>query len=148
LPVTVPSIEGLDPSLRDALASLARRPTPEAHIAVARNYWRVGVFDAAFDHFSHALVLDPKNVDAWDGRARVWRHWRMTGFSLSDVHRAIFYGSKRPEAMNTLGTILEQAGQCVEARSAYANAVKIDPSAAWAKSNFERLQCGVSNAGQ
>ena len=78
---------------------------------------------------------------AWDGRARVWRHWGLTQYALSDVHRAIFYGPGRPEALNTLGTILEQAGQCDEAREAYSKALKLDPSAEWAKTNLDRLEC-------
>src|SRR5262245_45056727 len=72
------SIEGADPLLRDALAAVGRRESPDSHIAVAMNYWRLRVYDAAFDHYSEALRLDPKNATALDGRARVWRHWGMT----------------------------------------------------------------------
>jgi tetratricopeptide (TPR) repeat protein len=138
-PAPLPSIEGLDPGLRQALLVLSHHRTAESQVAVAQNYWRLGVYDAAFDHFSYALVLDPKSVVAWDGRARIWRRWGMVEPALSDVHRAIFYGPDRAEAMNTLGTILESAGQCVEARAAYAGALKLDPSAEWAKANLARL---------
>ena len=41
-------------------------------------------------------------------------------------------------------SILESAGQCVEARAAYLAALKLDPSAEWAKSNLARLSCGGS----
>ena len=143
-PAPLPSIEGLDPGLRQALLVLSHHQTAESQVAVAQSYWRLGVYDAAFDHFSYALALDPKSVVAWDGRARIWRRWGMVEPALSDVHRAIFYGPQSPEAMNTLGTILESAGQCAEARAAYAGALKLDPSAEWAKANFGRLACGVN----
>jgi tetratricopeptide (TPR) repeat protein len=140
-PEALPSIERLDKPLREALAALGRQETPAAHLAVAQNYWRLRVYDAAFDHYSDALTLDPKNVVALDGRARVWRHWGMTGPALSDVHRALYYGPNRPDALNTLGTILEAAGQCAGARDAYARAASVDPAATWAKSNLDRLHC-------
>jgi tetratricopeptide (TPR) repeat protein len=135
------SIEGVDPPLRDALAALGRQESPDSHIAVAMNYWRLRVYDAAFDHYSAAIRLDPKNATALDGRARVWRHWGMTEPALLDIHRALYYSQGRPDLMNTLGTILEAAGQCSEAHEAYEGAVKLDPSATWAKSNLDRLQC-------
>jgi tetratricopeptide (TPR) repeat protein len=140
-PEALPSIERLDTRLREALGALGRNETTEAHILVAQNYWRVGVYDAAFDHFSDALTLDPRNVSALDGRARVWRHWGMTESALADVHRALFFGPDRADAWNTLGTILEAAGQCVEARAAYDRAVKAAATADWARANAERLHC-------
>lgn len=146
-PATLPSIERLDRGLRESLAALGRHDTPEAHIRVARNYCRVGVFDAAYDQYSDALALDPRNVVAWDERSRVWRHWGFMELALSDIHRAIFYAPDAAAPRNTLGTILEAAGQCREAREAYASALKLDPSAEWAKSNLDRLSCNRADPG-
>jgi tetratricopeptide (TPR) repeat protein len=143
-PVEVPSIERLDPQLRDALAMLERGESAQAHLVVAWRYWGVGVYDAAYDHYSDAIRIDPKNASAWEGRARVWRHWHMTEPALTDVHRAIFYAPSRADLRNTLGTILELGGQCSEARVAYAAAVKLDPTAAWARANLDRLACAES----
>jgi tetratricopeptide (TPR) repeat protein len=139
-PEGAPSIERLDPVLREALASLERQGSAKAHVAVGQQYWRLRVYDAAYDHFSDAIRLEPRNVAAWEGRARVWRDWHLPGPALSDVYRARFYGPDRPEVLNTLGTILEQAGQCGAAQDSYASAVKLDPTAAWAKANLVRLQ--------
>jgi len=146
-PATLPSIERLDAGLRESLAALGRQETPGAHIQVARNYSRVGVYDAAFDQYSDALALDPRSVVAWDERARVWRHWGMTELALSDVHRAIFYGPDEAAPRNTLGTILEAAGQCSGAREAYADAVTRNPDATWARENLSRLACDSANPG-
>ena len=140
-PDELPSIERLDARLREALAALGRDETAEAHVAVAQNYWRVRVYDAAFDHYSDALAIAPRNVSALDGRARVWRQWGMIESALADAHRALFYGPDRSDAWNTLGTILEAAGQCVEARAAYGRAVEVQASADWARANQERLHC-------
>ena len=140
----VPSIERLDPALRDALAALGRGETSESHLAVAGSYWRLGVYDAAFDHYSDAIRLNPKSATGWDGRARVWRHWGMIEPALSDIHRALFYEPGRADVRNTLGTILEAAGQCAGARDAYAAALKLDATAVWAKANLDRLTCADS----
>jgi tetratricopeptide (TPR) repeat protein len=145
-PVEVASIERLDPQLRDVLAALGRSESAQAHLEVAWRYWGVGVYDAAYDHYSEAIRIDPKNASAWEGRARVWRHWHMTEPALSDVHRAIFYAPGRADLRNTLGTILELGGQCAEASQAYAAALKLEPTAMWAKANLDRLACGRSIA--
>jgi Flp pilus assembly protein TadD len=141
-PQSAPTIERLDPALRETLASLEQQASAKAHVAVGQQYWRLRVYDAAYDHFSDALRLEPKNVAAWEGRARVWRDWHLPGPALSDVYKARFYGPDRPEVLNTLGTILEQAGQCRAAQATYASALKLDPTADWAKANLARLQDG------
>lgn len=139
-PADLPSIEGTDRALRESLAALGRGQTAAAEVRVAQDYWRVKVFDAAFDHFSDAIRFEPRNVTAWEGRAIIWRQWGMTALALSDVHRARYFGPDRPDVLNTLGTILEGAGQCSGAREAYAGALKLDPNADWARHNMARLE--------
>jgi len=145
-PAALRSIEQVDPKLRESLAVLARGATPATHVAVAANYWRLRVYDAAYTHYDDAVRLDKKDAAALEGRARVWRQWGLNTWALSDVHRSLFYEPKNPEALNTLGTILQQAGQCVEARTAYAAALRLKPDADWARENLGRLICvGTTN---
>jgi len=146
-PEQLRSIEGTDVALRNALAALGQLESAAAHVAVAQQYWRLHVYDAVYDHYTDALRLEPKNVTALDGRARVWRQWHMTEPALSDAHRARYFGPERPDVLNTLGTILEQAGQCGAARDAYASALKLDPSATWAKDNLVRLEGRTDTCG-
>jgi len=147
-PAQLRSIEGTDVALRNALAALGQRESAAAHVAVAQQYWRLHVYDAVYDHYTDAIRLEPRNVTALDGRARVWRQWHMTEPALSDAHRARYFGPERPDVLNTLGTILEQAGQCGAARDAYASALKLDPSAAWAKDNLVRLDGRTATCGR
>ena len=146
-PEQLRSIEGTDVALRNALAALGQLESAAAHVAVAQQYWRLHVYDAVYDHYTDAIRLEPRNVTAWDGRARVWRQWHMTEPALSDAHRARYFGPERPDVLNTLGTILEQAGQCGAARDAYASALKLDPSAGWAKDNLVRLEGRTDTCG-
>ena len=146
-PEQLRSIEGTDVALRNALAALGQQESAAAHVAVAQQYWRLHVYDAVYDHYTDAIRLEPRNVTALDGRARVWRQWHMTEPALSDAHRARYFGPERPDVLNTLGTILEQAGQCGAARDAYASALKLDPSAAWAKDNLVRLEGRTDTCG-
>jgi len=134
------SIEQLDPGLRQALSSLERESSAAAHVGVAVAYHRVGILDAAFDQFSQAIVLEPRNAAAFDGRARVWRDWGLVVPALSDAHRARYFAPKRAEILNTLGTILERAGQCEGARRVYRDALDLDDRATWARQNLTRLE--------
>lgn len=141
----LPSIEGADPALREALAGLGHRPSPAAHVAVGLEYERLGIRDLAFDHYSDALRLDPEYAPAWDRRARLWRDWYMIALALGDAHRGAYFAPESGEAQNTLGTVLESAGQCEAALSAYRKALVLAPGAGWASENVERLEpvCGV-----
>ncbi len=138
-PAPLPSIEHRDAELRAAIEALSKDESAAAHVRVAEAYERVHVRDAAFDQFSAAIALDKKSVAAWDGRARLWRDWGMVEQALHDVYRARYYGPDRPEVLNTLGTILERVGECGAARAAYEQALKLAPSAPWAKENVGRM---------
>jgi tetratricopeptide (TPR) repeat protein len=147
-PRVSPSIEQTDHGLRRALAVLRHEPSAAAHVEVAVAYYRLGVLDAAFEQFSQAIGLEPRNATAWDGRARLWRDWGLITPALADVHRARYFAPRRAEVLNTLGTILERAGQCNGARNAYRDAIELDGRAAWATQNLARLEmhgddCGV-----
>lgn len=135
----LPSIEGRDRGLRDALAELGKAPSAARHIRVAEAYRRVGVTDAAFDHYSDALRLAPRSIAALDGRARLWRDTGLLGPALTDAHRARYFAPTSAEVHNTLGTILERRGLCAEALAEYREALRLKPDAAWARENVERL---------
>lgn len=133
------SIEGRDPELREALTALAVAPTATAHLLTAEQYMRVGVGDLAFDHYSEALQLEPRNVAAFDGRARLWRDVGFLAPALADAHRAKFFAPRSAEVRNTLGTVLERRGLCREALAEYREALRLKPDAAWAQQNVARL---------
>ncbi len=128
------------PGCAQALSSLRGQPSALAHVDVAVAYHRLGVLDAAFDQFSQAIALEPRNAIAWDGRARLWRDWGLIMPALADAHRARYFAPKRAEVLNTLGTILERAGQCDGARTAYRDAIGLDDRATWARQNLSRLE--------
>jgi Flp pilus assembly protein TadD len=133
------SVEQRDAGLRTALQSLLRKPSAASHVSVAVAYQRLGVRDAAFEQYSQALVFDARNIDALDGRARIWRDWGVIAPALADAHRARYFAPQRADVMNTLGTILERAGECNGARKAYRDAIAIDDRAVWARRNLARL---------
>ena len=135
----LPSIEGRDPVLREALAALGRLPSAAAHVRVAEEYQRVGVLDFAYDHYSDALRLEPGSVAALDGRARLLRDVGLVGPALADAHRARFLAPSSAAVRNTLGSVLERQGLCREALGQYREALRLDPGAAWAAENAGRL---------
>jgi tetratricopeptide (TPR) repeat protein len=135
----LPSIESNDPALGEALAALGTTPSVATHLRVAEQYMRVGVRDMAFDHYSDALQLEPRNVAAFDGRARLWRDVGFLAPALADAHRAKYFAPRSAEVRNTLGTILERRGLCHDALVEYQEALRLKPDAAWAQQNVTRL---------
>jgi Tfp pilus assembly protein PilF len=142
----VTTIEAQDPDLTEARLILAVMPSAENHRRVAAGYLRLGVLDAAYDHFRAALLLEPTDAISFDGLARVWRDWGLPNLGLGDAHRAIYYAPSSPTVYNTLGTLLQQLGQPAAAQSAFEAALRRDPEAPFALNNlcYARLMQGHS----
>jgi tetratricopeptide (TPR) repeat protein len=136
---TLPSIESRDPALGKALAVHGKSPTVATHLRVAEEYQRVGVQDLALDHYTDALRLEPRNIAALDGRARLWRDAGLFVPALGDAHRARYFDPRSAAVRNTLGTILERRGLCHEALAEYRAALRLSPEAGWAQQNVTRL---------
>ena len=95
---------------RRRCSMLRLRPSAERHRAVADEYRRLGITDAAFDHLSAATRLDPADA------ARV----RRAGANLARLGlpaarhgrraRAVFFAPRSAAAHNTRGTLLAAAG--------------------------------------
>jgi len=123
-------------TLASALQDLRIGPTPARHLAVAEGYRRLGILDQALDHYQAARRMNPSSAAAYDGMARVWRDWHLPEFGLGDSHRAIYFAPRSPEALNTLGTILQALGKVQEAEAVFAKAVAIEPAAGYAFNNL------------
>ena len=104
------TVESQDPALAAALLRLALIPTPAHHRAVADEYRRLAILDAAFDHLSAATRLNPQDAAAYDARARIWRDWGYPELGMGDSARAVFYAPRSAAAHNTRGTLLAAAG--------------------------------------
>lgn len=130
------TIERSDAELAEARLLLAAAPTAGNHRRVAQAYARVGVPDAAYDHFTAALRLEPRDATSLDGLARVWRDWGLPHLGLTHAYRAIYYAPGSPVARNTLGTLLLKMGRNADARAAFELALAMDPHAAYALNNL------------
>jgi tetratricopeptide (TPR) repeat protein len=131
-----PGIETSDPALARALQTLNDAPTPENYRRAAVEYRRVQVYDQAYEHFSAAIKLDPKNAAAFDGLARTWRDWGVPRNGLAHAYMAVHLAPGWAAAQNTLGTMLYVMGNGTEARRRFERAIALDPNAAYALNNL------------
>jgi tetratricopeptide (TPR) repeat protein len=135
-PAHVPTIEERDLELASELQQIAAVPSAEGHCLVAERYRQHGILDAAYDHFTKALALNPRNASAYEGLARVWRDWGLPQLGLADAHRATFYAPESATARSTYGTLMQALGRYRDARTAYELAAQLDPRAAYAVNNL------------
>jgi tetratricopeptide (TPR) repeat protein len=133
------TVESQDKALAAALLRLVLIPTPDSHRAVAVEYRRLRILDAAFDHLTAATRLDPRDAAAYDARARIWRDWGAPELGMGDSTRAVFYAPGSAAAHNTRGTLLMAAGLREDAVREFEAALAIDPDAAYARTNLCRL---------
>ena len=136
---SLPTVESMHPELTASLAALRAAPSAAAHLRVGLAYQRVLVLDLAIEHFDDALKMNARMAAAYDARARVWREWGLLGPAVGDAHRAVFFAPRWAGARNTLGTILTGLGDRASAAAAYRCAVQLEPAAAWARLNLDRL---------
>jgi tetratricopeptide (TPR) repeat protein len=134
------TIEGQDKALAAALFQLRLAATPARHRAVGDEYLRLGIRDMAFDQYTAATRLDPKDAVAYDALARIWRDWGFPEMGIGDAQRAVRYAPRSPAAHNTLGTLLAKIGRTDEARREFAAALDLDPTAEYARTNL----CSIS----
>jgi Flp pilus assembly protein TadD len=130
------TLEGTDPRLAAALTTLATVPVAASHRLVAEEYMRVGVLDAAHNHFRKALALNRRDAAAHDGLARIWRAWGLPELGLGDAQRAVYFAPRSAAAHNTLGTILQALGRWKDARQAYSRTLSLAPEASYALTNI------------
>ncbi len=133
------TVESTDPELLAALLAASAMPTAAHHRRVAEQYRRLGINDAAHEHLSRAVLLDPTDAAAFDARARLWRDWGLPEFGLGDAYRATHHAPASATAHNTLGTLLYRLRWHQQARAAFARAVALDAGATFARSNLCRL---------
>jgi len=111
-------------------------PTLENERRLAQEYASAGVLDAAYDHFSAALRLDPHDVPSLDGIARIWRDWGFPESALPHAYRAIYWAPNSAPAQNTLGTVLLKLRLIDAARERFELARALDPSATYPLNNL------------
>jgi Flp pilus assembly protein TadD len=131
--------ETQDVRLRDALAALKAEPSAAAHRAVAIEYRRLAILDAAFSHLSKAIRLEPHDASLFDLRARIWRAWMLPHLGLADARKAVQLAPDSATAWNTLGLLLESSAGSEVATKAYLQAVVLDRHAAYAWNNLCRV---------
>jgi Flp pilus assembly protein TadD len=130
------TVEANDAAIAAALLAVKARPSAANHRAVAAQYLRLGIKDAAHEHFSAAVKLDAKDAAAWDGLARIWRDWGFPQLALPDASRAVYFAPNSPVVHNTLGTVLQALGHRAGARAQYEKALAVDATAAYALTNL------------
>ena len=130
------TVEAGDAALMAAVLAVKTRPSAATHRAVAAQYLRRGISDAAHEHFTAAVKLDSKDAASWDGVARIWRDWGFPQLALPDASRAVYYAPDSPIMRNTLGTILQVLGRRAEARAQYEKALAVDATADYALTNL------------
>ena len=131
-----PTLESTNPKLRAALLLLVASPTAASHRQVAIEYRRLGVLDAAHEHFTMAAKLQPSDAVSYDALARLWRDWGMPKLALPDARRAVAYAPKSAAAANTLGTVFQALGELNEAKRWYNRSAALDPKAWYAVNNL------------
>lgn len=131
-----PRLEERDADLFALRAAVQVAPSAERHRLLAEAYARRGVLDAAFDEFTAAIKLSPKDGPSYEGRARIWRDWGSPQMGLGDAHRAIYRSPSLPGPHNTLGTLLLKLGFLPEARHAFQEALARSPDTGYALNNL------------
>jgi tetratricopeptide (TPR) repeat protein len=130
------TIETTDQRLSEALRTATLLPGPETYRALASEYWRLKIFDAAHTYLVAAQRLAPNDPATSDALARLWRDAGFPQLGLADAQRAVKLAPESPIAFNTLGTLYQALGQRQEAIAMYERARTLEPTAVYALNNL------------
>jgi tetratricopeptide (TPR) repeat protein len=122
----------------DAIAqfqtALELNPKPQglivAYDALGRLYGRLGNYAQSLVSYRQALRLDPQDTRAQKGLAEI---------EFSDALRNAAQSPSGPAFLH-LGQLLQKAGRVEQARSAYEQALKLDPKLAEARQALDSLE--------
>lgn len=129
------TIESITPALTARLDALARSKTAAAYLDVAAAYRALGIADRAFDYLLEGLAAHPRHGGLHEAVARQWQAWGFPGEGLRDAHLAVRYAPASPGAHTALGAILWDLGRYGAAADAFAAAVRLAPTASYARHN-------------
>ncbi len=130
------TVERSSAPLSEALAWVSVDPTAENRVSAGDAYRGAGILDQAFEQYSQASKLAPRNAAAWDGMARIWRDWGYPDRAMGPASRAVSFAPRSAAAHNTLGTIFEALDRHREARAEFGRALALDAQAAYALNNI------------
>lgn len=141
------TLESLYRPLADAKLRQRLAPGVESERVLAQEYAKLGVLDAAFDHFQAALRLNAHDAASHEGIARIWRDWGISSLGLASAYRAVYSSPRSASAQNTLGTLLVKLGHIDAARERFNRALQLDPFSAYPLNNLCYLELGQQNPG-
>ena len=110
-----------------------------AHILLGTVYGRQKRLAAAIQRFEHALALDPRNAEALNNLAVIYRQTGDTDRALSFVTRAVTREPDNGEILYNLGNIQKDVGNYPEAINAYQRAIAVQPELSVAYNNLGTL---------
>ncbi len=109
----------------------------EARVELGQIYEQYSVDELALEQFTRALNLQPDNLPAVRGLARVAGHKAQWAAEAVPLARAFL--SRHPKdvpAIGALGSLLDAAGDLAGAEAAYRSALGLEPSAAYLHNNL------------
>jgi tetratricopeptide (TPR) repeat protein len=121
-------------------ARVAAAPGDVAAVAMAgRLYDTLGLARPAEEAWKKAIELDPSNLTAYEGLARLYLSGRRSGEALAECDRILRRQPRSVSAQTLAGVILQGQGRAAEAQQRYLKALEIDPRSATAANNLAWL---------
>ncbi len=112
---------------------------PVAHRVLGWAYYNNRRFDEADASFVRSSRLDPREADAYIGRANVWLDKDRAIEAQAFAEAALRVAPGSANAYNIRGIALDIQGRRAEAVRAFQEAVRLDPSPTFVQ-NLERAQ--------
>jgi tetratricopeptide (TPR) repeat protein len=116
-----------------------KEATPELHVALAQMAHRSGQIDQARQHYQKALAMDPKNLDALLGAARLEDREGRLDVAQMLYQRAAKTHPKSATAQNDLALCYARRGDLPTAARILDQAIRIEPRKALYRNNVAKI---------
>ncbi|MFH1836031.1 MAG: AAA family ATPase [Methanobacteriota archaeon] len=113
---------------------------------LANDYYKIGEFDKAIEHYNKALELKPDLLESYFNRGLAYTRQQDYDKALEDLNKVVQLNANLAEAYYTRGLVFEYKQDYKKAIVDYDKALKVDPGYSRAQTQKEVAQSKMSAA--
>lgn len=111
--------------------SINKEPTAKAYAKRGEANYSCGFMSKAMSDYNSAIKLDPKNLDAYYGRSRLYSTKKNFDGAIKDLSKALNISPNYIEALGDRGMLYKEKGNLEAAVDDFSKAVVLGPKHRW-----------------
>lgn len=132
------------PEFADKIPTAPSSPDPNSALLEANNLFAIGEYGEAISQYNKVLEINPKNIAAWNNKAKVFEKLIMYNEAVECLNRAIEINAKDYLIWYNKGNILAKQNRFNDALVCYDTAISLNPKdrSSWKNKSYALSKIG------